>query len=87
MATTQSKRFEDWEKVDCNECARYWDSSCDGICKGSEKPCNSFLATRSVVIPARIKELEKWNKWLTFGVVSLDVLFILHIVFQVMGWV
>lgn len=59
-----SKRFEDWEKVDCNECARYWDSSCDGVSKGSSKPCNSYLATRSVVIPARLKALEKSNKWL-----------------------
>jgi hypothetical protein len=62
--TDTPKRFEDWEKVDCNECARYWDSSCDGVTKGSEKPCNSFLATRSVVIPARLKTLEKRVRWL-----------------------
>lgn len=53
------KRFEDWEKVDCNECARYYDSSCDGVKKGSEKPCNSFLATRGLVIPAKLNSLEK----------------------------
>ena len=52
------KRFEDWEQVDCNECARYWDSSCDGVSKDTKKPCNSYLATRSVVIPAKIKKLE-----------------------------
>ena len=55
---SENKRFEDWVKVDCNECARYWDSSCDGS-QGSQKPCNSFSATRSVVIPAKLNELEK----------------------------
>ena len=52
------KRFEDWEKVDCNDCSHYYDNSCDGVSKGSEKPCNSFLATRSVVIPEKINELK-----------------------------
>jgi hypothetical protein len=52
------KRFEEWEEVDCNECARYWDSSCDGTSKGSKKGCNSYLPTRSVVIPAQIKALQ-----------------------------
>lgn len=64
MATTQSKRFEDWEEVDCNECARYWDSSCDGTSKGSKKPCNSYLATREIVIPARLNALETRVKYL-----------------------
>lgn len=59
-----SKRFEDWEQVDCNECSRYWDDSCDGIKKGSQKPCTAFLATRSVVIPLQIKRLRKAVKWL-----------------------
>lgn len=52
------KRFEDWEQVDCNGCGRYWDSSCDGASKDTKKPCNSYLATRSVVIPAKINELQ-----------------------------
>lgn len=52
------KRFEEWLPVDCNECARYWDSSCDGVSKGVQKPCNSFKATRSVVLPEKIKKLE-----------------------------
>lgn len=78
--TDAPKRFEDWEDVDCNECERYWDSSCDGVSKGSYKPCNSFLATRSVVIPAKIKALEGRVRWLEialgvsivcFGIVAL----------------
>lgn len=59
-----TKRFEDWYEVDCNECSHYWDNSCDGACKGSQKPCNSFLATRSVVIPAQIKSLKSQLRWL-----------------------
>ena len=51
-----NKRFEEWEEVDCNQCARYWDSSCDGADK---RICTSYLATREVVIPAQIKKLEK----------------------------
>jgi hypothetical protein len=65
------KRFEDWNKCDCNECANYWQDSCDGIKKGATKQCNSFLATRSVVIPAKIKDLEKCVKWLTVLVAIL----------------
>ncbi len=57
------KRFEDWYKVDCNECARYWDSSCDGA-TGSHKPCNSFLATRNILIPQEIKTLKNSLKTL-----------------------
>lgn len=53
------KRFEDWEEIDCNDCSHYWDSSCDGASKGSRIGCNSYLATRSIVIPERLNSLEK----------------------------
>ena len=76
----QPKRFEDWEKVDCNDCARYWDSSCDGVSKGSEKPCNSFLATRNVVIPSKIKALEEVNTWLAVWCLFLTICLILGVV-------
>jgi hypothetical protein len=58
------KRFEDWEKVDCNECSHYWDSSCDGVSKGSKVGCTSYLATRTVVIPRKLNALEKRVKTL-----------------------
>lgn len=54
-----TKIFEDFPQVDCNECSRYWDNSCDGVSKAQKRPCNSFLATRSVVLPQKIKALEK----------------------------
>lgn len=60
-----NKRFEDWEEVDCNECSHYWDDSCDGVSKGSRVGCNSFLATRNIVIPERINQLEKQVKTLS----------------------
>lgn len=61
----ESKRFEDWKEVDCNECERWWLNQCDGASKGSKVGCNSFLATRKVVLPARLNELERAIKWLT----------------------
>ena len=82
VSNTSLKRFEDWEDVDCNQCARYWDDSCDGVSKGSKKPCNSFIATRSVVIPERIERLEKAVKWL-IGALALTwwVILVLGMVF------
>ena len=58
------KRFDNWTDVDCNECANYWTSSCDGASEGARKPCNSFIAQRSVNIPAEIKSLRKQVKGL-----------------------
>lgn len=62
LANKDTKRFSEWVEVDCNECQRYWDNSCDGCkdtLKGSKTPCNSFLATRSVIIPQQIEQLKK----------------------------
>lgn len=69
MSNESTKRFEDWEEVNCNECARYWDSSCDGVNKDNRKPCNSFIATRSIIIPEQIEKLREDVKVLS--VVSL----------------
>jgi hypothetical protein len=69
MADTQ-KRFEGWDTVECSECARYWDSSCDGV-TGSKKPCNSYSATRSILIPEKLRALEKRVRWLTALVAAL----------------
>lgn len=71
---SESKRFEDWVEVDCNECEHYWDSSCSGVktpLKSDRKPCTSFLATRSVVIPLQIKALRSHLKWL-YGMIILE---------------
>ena len=70
----QTKRFEDWIEVDCNECTHWWDNSCDGAKYPLERPrtpCNSFLATRSVIIPEQIKTLLRANKRLWWALAIL----------------
>ena len=74
----EDKRFDDWKEVSCNECANYYTNACDGVTKGARKPCNSFIATRSVVIPKQIERLYKRIWWLTWAnVVSYVVLLML----------
>ena len=67
------KRFEDWREVNCNDCQHYWDSSCDGASRGSKIGCNSYLATRSIVIPEKVNWLEKRVKQLEWEVIALSV--------------
>jgi hypothetical protein len=82
----KAKRFEDWECVDCNECARYWDSSCDGVQKGSQKLCNSFLATRSVIIPQKLNDVQRSIQRLRVCLVIMGATIVLNTIFQIMGW-
>lgn len=88
METTNknNSRFDDWTEVDCNECARYWDSSCDGVSKGQNRLCTSFLATRSVVIPEQIKRLQKVVKWLLWAVAFLAISVACHHLGILIGW-
>lgn len=67
-----AKRFDNWEEVDCNECARWWDSSCDGA-RERKMPCNSFLATRSVLLPEKLKDCQNAIKWLSGMVILLTI--------------
>ncbi len=93
----EPKRFEDWlPKVNCNECSRYWDNSCDGVkcdtnsdnsLSGSTRLCNSYLPVRKIVIPAQIKELEWRIKRLRTYVRLNTVLIVLHLLSHIMGWV
>lgn len=71
---SNSKRFDEWTEVDCNECEHWWTSSCDGAKKDTKVPCNSFKATRSVVIPLQIKELDKRLQRLGGAVIILAVI-------------
>ena len=81
---SESKRFEDWIHVDCNDCARYWDSSCDGL-QAVHKPCNSYLASRKVQIPEQIKALQKSVKHLTTDIVLVWIAFLLHLLTHIFG--
>lgn len=69
--------FSEWEECDCNQCERYWDSSCDGVKKNKRKSCNAFMATRSVIIPEQIKDLQKQIKLLRWAVMVIAVVTIL----------
>ena len=83
-----TKRFEEWTcKVDCDECERWWTNQCDGVFKGSEQPCRSYLATRKIVLPAKIKFLEKRVKLLRIGCIIGDIVMILHLISHLVGWV
>jgi len=91
---SENKRFEDWTPVDCNECSRYWDNTCDGVkCNvnsdksstGSTRLCNSFLPVRKVVIPAQIKALEKRTDRQRMSIILLDVVIILHLLTHIFG--
>lgn len=84
---TNPKRFDDFTGVDdCNNCAHYWDNSCDGVSEGSTKPCNSFLATRSVVIPSQINDLQRRIKWLSVSCALIELVVIIHLIAHIMGW-
>ena len=83
----ENKRvFDDFPKVDCNECERWWMNQCDGADKGTTMRCNSFLATRSVIIPAKIERLTVTVKMLVWAVCALSASVILHHLSILFGW-
>lgn len=90
----EPKRFDNWMEVDCNECGRYWDNTCDGVKCGtnSDKPstgstrlCNSFLPVRKVVIPAQIKGLEKRCERLRVYIWLNTALIVAHLLSHIFG--
>lgn len=85
---SESKRFEDYPMpVDCNECESYWDNSCDGTPRGTERRCNSFSATRSVVIPAQIKSLQSAVLNLRIQLLMSHSILLLHLLMHLFGGV
>lgn len=83
---TKCSVFDDWkEVVDCNDCVRYWDSTCDAVNKGSKRACNSFLATRSITIPQEIKSLRSQINRLKIEVCIIAVLFAAYILVHAWG--
>lgn len=81
----KQKVFDDFPKVDCSECEHYYTNACDGVSKGSQKPCKTFLATRSVDILLQIKSIRTKLEWLTRVVVILQVILILHLVGHILN--
>lgn len=80
----ENKRFDEWKDVDCNECSHYWDSSCDGI-TGAKKQCNSYLATRSILIPEKLKRLQKSIKCLNIVLICTDTTLLIHLLTHMVG--
>ena len=70
----EQKIFDDFPSVDCNECELYWLNQCDGVHKARERTCNTFKASRSVVIPQEIKWLKTRLKWLVGALVLLGII-------------
>lgn len=76
-----NKIFDEFPKADCNECEHYWTTACDGTKKDETKVCNSFSATRHVVIPEQIKRLERKIDGLSISIILVAVSMIIHLIF------
>jgi hypothetical protein len=85
MVTTNSHKIFDEYHVDCNECQRYWLDQCDGTPEDVQKPCTSFIATKKVDIPERIKVLEKRLQSLTGCVLVMNIIIIFHLLSHWLG--
>lgn len=81
----EQKKFDDWQDVNCNECSNWWNDSCTGAPAGVKKPCNSFLAQRSVIIPEEIKALKSEIKWLSWHIITLYIMVCIHVVLDILG--
>lgn len=82
---SDSKRFSEWEEVECNECSHYYDNTCDGVpIKKRKMPCNSFIAKRGVSIPNQIKHLENEIKGLKIAYTLLGFALILHLIMELL---
>lgn len=79
------KRFDTWEEVNCDQCSRYWDSSCDGTKKGDKRICHTYVATRNIVIPEQIAQLKKNFNALARSNIILGIALIIHILSDMFG--
>lgn len=68
------KRFEEWKRVECEDCDHWWNDSCDGVTEGVERRCTAFKATRRVVLPAKIEAVEKALEGLKRDLLILAIL-------------
>ena len=76
----EKKIFDDFPKVDCNDCEHWWDSSCDGVYKGTERQCKTFKATRGINIPSEVKRVKNDLRRLQITYYILVGLFMLQLV-------
>lgn len=76
-----NKIFDEFPKVDCNECEHWWLNQCDGTEKDEHKVCHSFAATRHLVIPEQIKDLERKVNSLTRSLIIVILAVAIHLIF------
>ena len=73
MSERNNRIFDEYPRVDCEDCNHWWNNSCDGVKKGSERLCNAFIATRNVIIPQEIEELKKALRRLSVSLALLGL--------------
>lgn len=86
MFRLSNSKFDDWSDIkDCNDCQHYWTDTCDGVQKGSQKPCNSFIATKRVDIPDEIKWLRKRVDGLRWAFIFVSLAVLIHYMVDMFG--
>ena len=75
-----TKIFDDFPEVECNNCEPYWNNQCDGTPVGSERPCKAFKATRKVDIPDELDALRTHLTCLSVAFMLLGVAFVCHMI-------
>ena len=78
---TERKVFDDFPQVSCNDCEHWWLNQCDGTEKDEHKVCHSFLATRHIVIPEKLKRLERKIDGLSISIILVSAAMLIHIIF------
>lgn len=82
--SNEPKIFEEWTEVDCNQCELYFLNQCDGVKNNSKKKCTGFLATRHVIIPEQIKQLQDSIKRLRYSYFTLGIILVIHILLELL---
>lgn len=77
--------FDDFPRVDCNDCQHYWSDTCDSVPVGSEKRCTSFLATKRVDIPLQIEWLRKRLNGLNWAFIFVALAVLIHYLVSMYG--
>lgn len=81
-----SNKFDEWDDLkDCNTCDNYWNDTCDGVPEEQKRNCQSYVATRKVVIPKQIEELQKDVGRVTKSTIILALAVLLHLVSHIIG--
>lgn len=84
MSQSNSHKIFDEYEVECNDCQRYWLDQCDGTPEATERHCTSFIATKKVDIPMRVKRLENTVKTLGGCFIVTNIIMIFHLLSHIL---